>query len=140
MIMHRKGLSISWPDAHICETGTRQILSALSALVAETQTATRLTLVLLSTTGISTKCRDVPLPIVLPYHFLSTPHNDKRKMEEMVISLGQKRKWVLVRPSFLLDGVAKGRGYVRVGIEDAVGNEVEVLEREYGIWREDVGG
>jgi hypothetical protein len=48
--------------------------------------------------------------------------------------------WVLVRPSFLLDGEAKGLGGVRVGIDVPGEEKEERLEVGYTIRREDVGG
>lgn len=80
---------------------------------------------------------------------LSVPHADKKKMEELVIESGSAergvvkgRRWVLVRPSFLLNGEARGLESVRTGIEVPGEKTGEGQDHAVGytIRREDVGG
>jgi hypothetical protein len=98
-------------------------------------------LVFLSTTGISDAGRDIPLAMVPLYHWvLFTPHKDKKRMEELVVEC--ERRWVLVRPSLLVDMRQKGPEFVRVGIEVpgvAIEKRVEKKEVGYTITRADVG-
>lgn len=135
MTLQMKGLSFKSLDPHICETGTRNIISALDSLPSPVNNPL---LVLLSTTGISSKSRDIPLAMIPMYHWvLPVPHADKKKMEELVIESG--RRWVLVRPSFLVDGEAKGLDGVRVGVDVPAEEKEEKREVGYTIRREDVG-
>ncbi|KAM3072355.1 hypothetical protein ACMFMG_009164 [Clarireedia jacksonii] len=109
-------------------------------------------IIVLSTTGISDKGRDIPISMIPLYHgLLGTPHKDKKKMEREIVRRGLKegRRWIVVRPSLLLDG-AKEQKRVRVGWEVPVGEQKRVgvdMEKtaednkEVGFWiaREDVG-
>lgn len=143
MVLQRKGWGFGGRDAHICENGTKTILSALSELegVREAEKVEEETrVVVLSTTGISERGRDIPLAMVPMYHWmLAVPHADKKRMEKALVGSG--RRWVAVRPSFLLDGDEKGVGKVRVGVEvpGEEGKE-EKMEVGYVIHREDVAG
>ena len=67
------------------------------------------------------------------------PHADKKKMEELVIKSG--RRWVLIRPSFLINGERKGLSAVRTGVEvpGEKKGEGEGHAVGYVIRREDVG-
>lgn len=136
MVPHRKGFSIDFGDRHICEEGTRTILNAIGEIEKEGKVQMVKggpRVVVLSTTGISSHGRDIPIAMVPLYHWLlSIPHEDKRKMEELVVNSG--RRFTIVRPSFLNDGKAKGKENVRVGVE---GGESQI---GYTICREDVGG
>lgn len=147
MVIEMQGLGFSSKTPHICEEGTKAILSGLSQL--ETQDGISgpvggPEIALLSTTGISEKGRDIPIAMMPLYHWmLSTPHADKKKMEEAMISgEGKGRKWVCIRPSFLNDGKSKGLGKVRVSTETPEASE-KVQKEEgvaigYVISREDV--
>ncbi len=99
-------------------------------------------LVALSTTGISSQGRDIPLAMIPLYHWLlAVPHKDKKAMETLLLNEMAKsaderaiNDFVVVRPSLLTDGPRLGTEKVRVGEESkkpAVG---------YTISREDVGG
>ncbi|KAG0653000.1 Flavin reductase (NADPH) [Hyphodiscus hymeniophilus] len=115
MALEMKRLSFTSTNPHVCESATANILSALSALSADPATIDPL-LVLLSTTGISSKSRDIPLLMLPLYHWvLPVPHADKKALESLAIRSG--RRWVLVRPSFLMNGEARGLGAVRTGVE-----------------------
>jgi hypothetical protein len=142
MVLQRKGLSFGSQDPTICEDGTKAILSALSELEAEGKVAKEPSLILLSSTGISDK-RDIPVAMIPLYHWmLSVPHKDKKKMEDVMISAeGKRRNWVLVRPSLLVDGEAKGLREVRSsaavpGVEE---KRQESTAIRYTIRRDDVG-
>jgi hypothetical protein len=149
MILHREGLQWTCPDTHVCELATKNILSSLSSLENQStvDTSSQPRIILLSTTGISSKARDIPITMMLMYHWmLVKPHADKMKMEEVIVKSG--RRWVCVRPSFLVDGTAKGKTLknVRVGWElpnQAEANEAREEKEEkqigYTIGRQHVG-
>jgi nucleoside-diphosphate-sugar epimerase len=143
MVLKREGLSFGSDDPTVCYDATKAILSALSELEKEGKVQKQPTIVLLSTTGISSQGRDVPLAMMPLYHWmLSVPHEDKKNMENLMVSgEGKNRKWVLVRPSFLVDGDAKGVESLRASVEVP---GVEPREQEetavgYTVRREDVG-
>ena len=142
MTMQRKGLSFTSVDTTICETGTKNILQALEELESDEKIERAGNegpkMIFLSTTGISAQGRDIPIPMVPLYHWmLHVPHDDKRKMESVIRE--SDREWVVVRPSLLFDGNAKGLESVRTSTEGkAEGKEGEVAIG-YTIRREDVG-
>ncbi|OJD29316.1 fungal specific transcription factor domain-containing protein [Diplodia corticola] len=112
----------------LCGAATRNVVDALRGLLAEgcrTQAGGGPGMVAISTTGVSRVQRDVPLLFVPLYHYLlRVPHEDKRDMEDCVVAAeaeGSLGGFVVVRPSLLLDGGAKGKGAVRVGWEGAGG-------------------
>jgi nucleoside-diphosphate-sugar epimerase len=144
MVLPGKGLGFTSPDTHICESGTRNILTALSSLFPlptnSIAPSSNPLLILLSTTGISSKSRDIPLAMIPLYHWvLSVPHADKKKMEELVMESG--RRWVMVRPGFLGNGEPKGSECVRTGVEVPGEKKGEGEDHAIGytIRREDVG-
>ena len=102
-------------------------------------------LVALSTTGISSQARDVPIAMIPLYHWiLSVPHKDKKQMEALLLTEMAKpaderaiKNFILIRPSLLTDGVRLGTAKVRVGQES-----IEAVKPAVGykISREDVGG
>jgi putative NADH-flavin reductase len=116
------GLSFGWNDESICEDATNTILHALSELEAEGKSSSLVggpEMVLLSTTGICEKSRDIPIAMI-PLHrwMLHVPHEDKKNMEKLMHhGEGKARNWVLVRPSLLVDGESKGIEKVRVSTE-----------------------
>lgn len=113
----------------ICADATRTILSALAGM----NMAQKPLMLGFSSTGISAGPRDVPLLMYLPYKYLlAGPHHDKAVMEEVLLASSDIRGAVIVRPTLLTDGVARGKGGLRVGNEQkpAVG---------YKVSREDVG-
>jgi hypothetical protein len=119
MALVRKGLGFTSEDQHICEEGTKCILQALGEVEAEgkvTKSVNGPKFAVLSTTGISEKARDIPIAMVPFYHWvLHVPHADKKKMEEALKASG--RRFVAVRPSFLIDGEPKGLEHVRTSTE-----------------------
>lgn len=141
-------LSLAWNDQSICEDATNTILHALSELEAEANPPSLAggpEMVLLSTTGISEKSRDIPIAMVPLYRWmLHVPHEDKKNMEKLMHhGEGRARNWVLVRPSFLVDGESKGMEKIRVSTEtpsaSAKDQEKESVAIGYTISREDVG-
>ncbi|KAH7417961.1 hypothetical protein BKA64DRAFT_635121 [Cadophora sp. MPI-SDFR-AT-0126] len=148
MVIELVGLGFSSKDPTICEDGTKAILSALAQLEAEKTVQIPIggpEFVLLSTTGISDKGRDIPIAMMPMYHWmLNVPHKDKKKMEEtMIRGEGRTRKWVMIRPSFLWDGESKGLGKIRTSTETpgAVSEKKNAggVAVGYVIHREDVG-
>ncbi|KAL2066443.1 hypothetical protein VTL71DRAFT_2514 [Oculimacula yallundae] len=147
MTIELSGFGFSSKSPTICEDGTRAILAALSQL--ETENVAQVPsggpeFVLLSTTGISDKGRDIPIAMMPMYHWMLTvPHKDKKQMEALMIhGEGKSRKWVMIRPSFLRDGESKGLQSIRVSTETP-GAEPEKIQEEivavgYVIHREDV--
>ncbi|KAL3422246.1 short-chain dehydrogenase [Phlyctema vagabunda] len=151
MVMERKGLGFTSADPTICHDGTQTILSALDALEAEADSIEVPVggpeMVLLSTTGISRRGRDIPVAMLPLYHWvLQVPHADKLNMETLMIEgQGRRRRWVLVRPSFLGDGKSKGLAKVKVSTEipGATEDREEMRKNNdvaigYAIYREDV--
>jgi hypothetical protein len=145
MVISRKGLGFTSTDPHICEEGTKLILTALSQIEEDNKIwfqAGGPQMVLLSTTGISDKGRDIPIAMVPLYHWiLAVPHLDKKKMEKAVVNSG--RKWILVRPSFLSDCASRGLENIRVSTETPeASNEKKISDDVaigYTISREAVG-
>jgi len=140
------GASPAWKKGHllpsiddptICQSGTSVILEVLRSR----QSAVKPLLVVISTTGISKFGRDIPLAMVPLYHWLlSTPHSDKKVMEEMVTKAveGQDAaigEYAIVRPSFFIDGNSGGK-VVRAEVEDG---KVAQGAVGYTISRKDVG-
>lgn len=141
-------------DLHICEQGTKNILSAIADIKSDPPSRPICTggsghdsdmtkipnplLVVLSTTGITSAGRDIPLLMApLYYGLLGPPHKDKRAMEDLLRSSGQP--WIAIRPAFLGgDGKGNPTGKeIRVGIEK--NGKHEKLAIGYTIRREDVG-
>lgn len=111
---------------NVCETAMRGVVEAVAALRGEEGFAGAPPVVVaISTTGVSSGKRDVPVLCLPAYHWLgAVPHKDKRKMEECVVEASGKGTvggFVVVRPSLLVDGEGKGRGAVRVGWEGGEG-------------------
>ncbi|KAM0321415.1 hypothetical protein ACHAQA_010131 [Verticillium albo-atrum] len=127
---------MSFEDPTVCENGIVTLLEALKTLRAQGVTGSpRLSVV--STTGISSLGRDVPLLMVPMYHWmLKTPHADKLVMENKVIASSEA--FTIVRPSLLTDGALNGAA-IRVGVEDPVKKVQESTAIGYTISRNDVG-
>ncbi|KAH8678695.1 hypothetical protein BGZ60DRAFT_428523 [Tricladium varicosporioides] len=138
--MFLKGLLMTSDDPTICYDGTLAILTALKELETEGKVKVEPRIVLLSTTGISSK-RDIPLGMIPLYHaVLCVPHKDKKEMEKLMIEgEGRHRDWVMIRPSFLVDGEPKGLESVRVSSEKPGEEKKEATAVGYTIRREDVG-
>lgn len=131
--------TMSVDDPTCCRVGMRALLNAVAT--ARQQTSTEkgegLRIVALSSTGITSMGRDVPLLIYPLYHvLLKKPHEDKRALEDMLSASGEK--FTIVRPSLLTDGQEDG-GQVRVGVEDVLGKKVQSKAVGYTISRTDVG-
>ncbi|KAH8594356.1 hypothetical protein B0O99DRAFT_624811 [Bisporella sp. PMI_857] len=141
MVMKRQGLKFTSDQPHICEEATKAIFDVLAAIEKEKTVqvpAGGPVFVLLSTTGISEHGRDIPIAMIPLYHWmLPVPHEDKKKMEALAITSG--RRYVLIRPSLLMDGKAKGVSALRVGAElpGQKGDATSTIG--YTISREDVG-
>lgn len=141
MVVKLKGTTLTSDDSKLCEEGTASILKGLGEVQKEGKKGAKdgkdPKIVVLSTTGISDAKRDVPLLMMPLYHlFGKIPHVDKAAMEEILKKSG--RRWIIVRPSFLVDGEAEGLGKVRVSVESPEKGS-ERLEIGYTIRREDVG-
>jgi hypothetical protein len=139
----RHGLTFKFSDSHICEKGTKTILAAFQDAEASVAQQANVSSSAGPQVGTSQHNVDIPLAMVPMYHWmLAVPHNDERKMGEVVVNSG--RNWVLVRPSFLVDGNGKGKGLsrVRVGTEvPKAGSQERKVGHAigYGIQRADVG-
>lgn len=95
-------------DPDVCRLAMTTLLAALEA------TSSNPPIAAISTTGIS-DVRDVPYALVPLYKWLlHTPHQDKAKMEHLLVESG--RSWTLVRPTLLVDGDGAGKK-VRAGWE-----------------------
>lgn len=124
-------------DPDVCKRGISVLYQALAQIRSSSPgTRGRPLIVVGSTTGISRHRRDVPVLFLPMYHILlPVPHADKKVMEQTVVD-GPER-FVIVRPSFLVDG-ENAKRKIRVGVEDPV-KGVEEYEIGYTISREDVG-
>ncbi|ORY08783.1 hypothetical protein BCR34DRAFT_616207 [Clohesyomyces aquaticus] len=138
-------------DPNVCEFGTRTVLESLSSLaksgVSVTKDDRKPLYITVSTTGISDKKRDVPAALYPLYHWtLKVPHEDKKKMEHMIMTDNGAniRDFVIVRPTLLASEPVRGPTKVRAGWEWGVEARVEG-EKEpgpqmgYQIGRTDVG-
>ena len=144
LIISGIGMVNLFKENTICTDAINSILSALASL--QLARDRRPMMLAISTTGISSGPRDVPLLMGPLYHgLLAKPHKDKREMErvlgqQMGAASGEEKGnekavlkgVVIVRASLLSNGPALGEAKVRVGSErePAVG---------YTISREDVG-
>ncbi|KAL8980334.1 MAG: hypothetical protein Q9205_004550 [Flavoplaca limonia] len=139
-------LNPTFDDPTICQDAIRTILSALRNLPASPLNP-KPWLFVLSTTGISSRVRDVPLLLTPLYHWiLAVPHKDKKEMEAVLIAEASKpasdramENFVILRPSLLTDGARLGSGHIRVGEEDENSGTASPAVG-YTISREDVGG
>ncbi|KAJ4286586.1 hypothetical protein N0V88_007948 [Collariella sp. IMI 366227] len=124
-------------DPHVCERGMEVLLAAIGQCRVEKQVSKGPYIVALSTTGISSLGRDIPLAMVPLYKvLLHTPHVDKRAMERLLVESGEE--WTLIRGSLYTAG-PETEGLVREGMEDPVKGVVESAAVGYTISREDVG-
>ena len=146
---------VTMDNPHVCATGMQAIVDAAdemeSHMTGDFSKENTPLVVAISTTGVSRKKNDVPMFMGPLYHWgLSTPHKDKRKMEEILASAmvgtkGEGKKpfggVVAVRPSLLTDGQSKGLDKVKVGwesvSEDPMAEEAPAVG--YTISRADVG-
>ena len=129
-------------DPTLCEDGVKIIFAGIEEIRGQSGGAKGAgpRVVVVSSTGISSAGRDIPILMVPLYKLLiGTPHADKRKMELVIQESGAR--WCIVRASLLVDGESKGLEKVRVGVEvPRDGGNAEVKkEIGYRIRREDVG-
>lgn len=135
-------LNPTFDDPTVCQDAISTILAALRTLP---PSSPKPVLAALSTTGISSRARDVPILMIPLYHWLlAVPHKDKLAMEALlhaeVAKPAQDRAiedFVVVRPSLLTDGARRGTDKIRVGEEV---RETATPAVGYTISREDVGG
>ncbi|KAF2490275.1 hypothetical protein BU16DRAFT_621922 [Lophium mytilinum] len=135
----RKPVGIDNP--HICETGVTTILAALASLANEgistTASGSKPLLVAISTPGgCQSGQRDLPIlywPVF--YWLLAEPYTDKKAMERVIYSAAKKGNsigdFVIIRPTILMDGPARGLGKVRAGWVWGI-RGVEGREKELG--------
>ena len=91
----------------------------------------------LSSTGLSTLQRDIPLAMVPLYHvMLKQAHEDKRTMENHLIRSGED--FTIIRGSLYSDG-PESKKPLRAGMEDPIAGKLESKAIGYIISREDVG-
>jgi len=123
-------------DPTVCGRGMKILLDTIAALRGK-GFAGRPRVVGVSSTGLSTLARDVPLLMVPLYHvMLKGAHEDKRAMERLLFASGED--WTVVRASLLTDGAESATG-IRVGVEDPNAEKVESKAVGYTISREDTG-
>jgi len=139
-------------DPKICETGMATVLAAIVSLANEgistTTSGAKPVIVAISTTGVGEGRRDVPMLLWPMYHWaLQVPHEDKKRMEQLLFGAAKDdsiRDFVVMRPTLLTDGVARGLEKVRAGWEWGI-RGVEGREKEQGpalgytVGRTDVG-
>lgn len=119
----------------ICQDAVRTILAAARQLERKP------TLVVLSTTGISDKKRDLPVAMMPLYHWLlKVPHDDKKAMETLIfqdMTLPDTQRaienYIIVRPSLLTDG-DDGIDKVRAGTEDKPAVGYVISRNDVGNW------
>ncbi|KAI4282772.1 MAG: hypothetical protein L6R38_002694 [Xanthoria sp. 2 TBL-2021] len=139
-------LNPTFDDPTICQDAIRTILAALRNLPASPPKP-KPWLFVLSTTGISSRVRDVPFLLTPLYHWvLAVPHKDKKEMEAVLLAEASKpasdrdmENFVILRPSLLTNGARLGSGQIRVGEEDEIRGTASPAVG-YTISREDVGG
>ena len=132
-------------EVTICKDAVNAILKEVEELSSNKHTMTRKKprLAVISTTGISSQKRDVPLALLLPYHLLGfRPHADKRNMEKAVITYWndtpEDRRalggYMMVRPSLLTDGKENGLDSIRAGNEAAPAVGYTIAREDVGLW------
>ena len=122
-------------DKTLCQDAARIILDVLDTLALPA--AQRPFFVAVSSTGISSGPRDVPLLFTALYHvLLAIPHRDKRVMEDLILEADREGNKIsgfcIVRPSLLIDWSSKGT--VRVGSEEAPAVGYTIARDDVGKW------
>ncbi len=129
-------LSEIFSPIRLCGDAVSNILSALHSL----KLPKKPLFVALATTGISKGPRDVPLLFVPLYHLmLANPHKDKKRMEDVVVERAEREDsaiggYVLLRPSLLTNGKARGGKYVRAGNEQKPAVGYTISRDDVGLW------
>jgi hypothetical protein len=94
-------------------------------------------IIALSSTGLSSFPRDIPLAMVPLYQaILHLPHRDKKTTEDM--HSASSETWTIVLASALTSGLG-GKTAVQAGREDSARGKMERKEMGYTISWEDVG-
>ncbi|KAL6719807.1 hypothetical protein ACLMJK_001728 [Lecanora helva] len=120
----------------LCGDAVTNILEALKQL----KPAKKPLFVVVSTTGITSGPRDVPLLFVPLYKLLlANPHRDKERMEKALVDNAQSSESVvggsvIMRASLLLNGPAHGGSKVRVGTEQAPAVGYTINREDVGLW------
>ena len=126
------GVPPTGPEIIVCTTAANNILSAIPSLPL-TASGKKPLFIALSTTGVSNGPRDVPLLFAPLYHwFLANPHKDKRNMESAIAE--QTDHFVIVRPSLLTNGKARGGNKIRVGTEEKPAVGYTISRDDVGLW------
>ncbi|EAW12070.1 NAD(P)-dependent oxidoreductase [Aspergillus clavatus NRRL 1] len=120
----------------ICQDAIRTILTATRSSMNKPR------LVVLSTTGISSGRRDVPLAMWPMYHWmLKVPHEDKRVMESLILEEANRpghekgvQDYIVVRASLLHDGGGNGLGKIKEGTEESPLVGYVISRKEVGLW------
>ncbi|KAF9179076.1 hypothetical protein BGZ51_004760 [Haplosporangium sp. Z 767] len=143
----KKPVTIDNPE--ICTTATKNIMQALQEIYAEYPSTAqhKPSITVISTTGVSDICEDVPFGFRLLYHIvLADPHKDKREMERLITentaesneSTRLFRGAIIVRPSLLTgdQNVTGGKGWqkLKVGQEDKPAVGYTVHKADVGQW------
>ncbi|KAI9739148.1 MAG: hypothetical protein M1834_007361 [Cirrosporium novae-zelandiae] len=124
-------------DPTVCNDAVCTILSALSEL----KCSTKPLFAMLSTTGITTGPRDVPILYLPIYHWLAVPHEDKRLAENVLSHHAHKpeqeriiKGYVSIRPTLLADGDSLGIEKVKVGLDDKPALGYRIRRNDVGLW------
>ena len=127
-----------YPDFTVCRAAGESIPTALSQLrQSRAGTYKAPYLISISTTGITSGPRDVPLLLYLPYKvLLHAPHVDKALMETMFAKAAAEGTLdvTIVRASLLTSGATLGRQRVRVGTEKAPAVGYTISRGDVGIY------
>ncbi|OAX81866.1 hypothetical protein ACJ72_03791 [Emergomyces africanus] len=136
---------VTLDNPNICEKATSTILSALEQSSTATENEKPL-LAVVSTTGISNGPGDVPFFLHPVYIFLSVPHADKKKMEQMLFGNPKTstpsnqlvRGVIAVRPTLLTGdhSLASGKGWktLKVGTEAKPALGYSIQRADVGEW------
>jgi NADP-dependent 3-hydroxy acid dehydrogenase YdfG len=123
-------------DPTLCGDAMKTLMRAVAELRGEGYSGNP-HVVGVSSTGLSTLGRDVPLlQAAFYYTLLKGPHEDKRVMENELFN--STVRWTVVRCSLLTDG-GESTKRIRAGMEDPNAGKVESRELGYTISREDSG-
>ncbi|KAE9582194.1 hypothetical protein CGMCC3_g1923 [Colletotrichum fructicola] len=114
--------------------GNAHDMEAIKNCIVSPHDATSFVDFVISTIGAWFELRKMTLEDV--HGLLSTPHQDKRALEELLFNSGEE--WTVLRASFLTNGNETSGVAIKVGVEDPVSG-VKSLAIGYTICREDVG-
>ncbi|KAF9211125.1 hypothetical protein BGZ59_008493 [Podila verticillata] len=133
-------------NPEICASTTENIVQALREIYLEhpSTAAHKPSIVIISTTGVSDVCEDVPFGFQTMYHVaLADPHKDKKVMEKIITenaagSDAVFRGAIAVRPSLLTgdQNIKGGKGWksLRVGQEDKPAIGYTIHKADVGEW------